>query len=458
MSEPSYSELLRENEQLRRRVAELEGQVAELTRRLEEAERGLKRQAAPFSRGEPKAEPKKPGRKAGADYGSRSHRPPPPAAQVDEIHEACLPAACPRCGGPIHETEIAKQYQVEIPRRPIHRQFNVHIGCCAGCGCRVQGRHPLQTSDALGAAAAQLGPDAQAAVVELNKQVGLSHGKVVRCLAVLFGIPLTRGGSAQCVLRAARRLQPLYAQLRRSVRRARRVVADETGWRIGGAKAWLHTFVARLATVYIITRDRSSGAAEGLLGADYGGALVHDGWAPYDRFARAWHQQCLRHLLNRCRQMVEAARGSAARFPRQLAARLRQALALRDRRASGRISEHGLAVARGRLARSTLRLFSRPKRNAANERLARHLRRHRSQLFTFLFRPGLDATNWRGEHALRYAVVNRKVWGGNRTRPGADAQQIVMSVWRTWGQHSLSPLDFLSHILCGHTARFPPAN
>jgi len=33
---------------------------------------------------------------------------------------------------------------------------------------RVQGRHLLQTSDALGAAA-QLGPDAQAAVVELNK-------------------------------------------------------------------------------------------------------------------------------------------------------------------------------------------------------------------------------------------------------------------------------------------------
>jgi hypothetical protein len=44
----------------------------------------------------------------------------------------------------------------------------------------VQGRHPLQTSEALGAAAAQLGPDAQAAVVELNKQSGLSHGKVTR--------------------------------------------------------------------------------------------------------------------------------------------------------------------------------------------------------------------------------------------------------------------------------------
>jgi transposase len=59
----------------------------------------------------------------------------------------------------------------------------------------------LQTSDALGAAAAQLGPDAQAAVVELNTQGDLSHGKVSRCLQSLFGIPLSRGGSVHTVLR-----------------------------------------------------------------------------------------------------------------------------------------------------------------------------------------------------------------------------------------------------------------
>jgi transposase len=66
----------------------------------------------------------------------------------------------------------------------------------------------LQTSDALGAAAAPLGPDAQAAVVELNQQGGLSHGKVSRCLESLFGSPLRRGGSVHTVLRAAARCAP----------------------------------------------------------------------------------------------------------------------------------------------------------------------------------------------------------------------------------------------------------
>lgn len=40
----------------------------------------------------------------------------------------------------------------------IHRRFNVHVGKCLCCKLRVQGRHPLQTSDALGAAAARSAP------------------------------------------------------------------------------------------------------------------------------------------------------------------------------------------------------------------------------------------------------------------------------------------------------------
>src|SRR4029079_6886389 len=102
----------------------------------------------------------------------------------------------------------------------------------------VQGRHPLQTSDALGAAASQLGPDAQAAVVELNKQGGLSHGKVTRCLESLFGIPLSRGGTVHTVLRAASRCEPTYGAIREAVGQSDWVVPDETGWRVGRRPCW----------------------------------------------------------------------------------------------------------------------------------------------------------------------------------------------------------------------------
>src|SRR5215475_6650718 len=434
---------------LERRLHDLQSENEHLRRQLDEATRAGKRQAAPFAKGQPADQPKKPGRKPGKDYGPKAHRQPPGPDQIDEVREAPLPHVCPDCGGPLDETHVAQQYQVEIPRKPIHRQFNVHIGQCRQCRLRVQGRHPLQTSDALGAAAAQLGPDAQAAVVELNKHAGLSHGKVTRCLASLFGIPLSRGGSVHTVLRAAQRCEPVYESIQQTVGQSDWVVPDETGWRVGGHPAWLHTLVGPEATAYVIDPTRGGAVAEAILGLDYDGTLIHDGWAPYDQFENAHHQQCLNHLLRRADEMAATATRGAVCFPRRVAQLLRAGLDLRDRHMSGEISRYGLAVARGRLENQFSDLIFPPKMNAANERLAQHLWNHRDDLFTFLRQPGLDATNWRAELAIRFGVILRKVWGGSRTWPGARAQSVLMSVWRTCWQHGRSALDFLSQLLRG---------
>jgi transposase len=438
---------------LQRRVTELTHQVEHLTRQLEELRRAGKRQAAPFGKGPPQSKPKRPGRKAGADYGAKAHRPPP--QQIDEVLEAPLPDSCPQCGGTLEEIHVAQQYQVEIPRRPIHRQFNVHVGRCRHCQRRVQGRHPLQTSNALGAAASQLGPDAQAAIVELNKQGGLSHGKVVGCLESLFGIDLSRGGSVHTVLRAGRRCQPVYEALRQNVGQAAWVVPDETGWRVGGQPAWLHTLVAPQATVYVIDPTRSGTVAAQILGLDYDGTMIHDGWSPYDQFRDARHQQCLRHLLNRCNELLEQATRGAVRFPRHVRDLLLKGLALRDRYAAAQVSAHGLRIARGRLQNAFEDLVFPLKTNPDNERLAQHLWKHRADLFTFLDLPGLDATNWRAELAIRFGVILRKVWGGNRTWAGAKAQAVLMSVWRTCWQQGRNALDFLSQLLCGRPSLLP---
>ena len=439
-------------ESLQRRVHDLQAENEHLRRQLDAATRAGKRQAAPFAKGQPTAQPKKPGRKPGKDYGPKAHRQPPSPDQIDQVHEAPLPSVCPDCGGPLEETHVAQQFQVEIPRKPIHRQFNIHVGRCRHCQRRVQGRHPLQTSEALGAAAAQLGPEAQAAVVELNKQGGLSHGKVTRCLESLFGIPLSRGGSVHTVLRAASRCEPVYEAIRQAVGQSDWVVPDETGWRVGGHPAWLHTLVGPEATAYVIDPTRSGAVAEAVLGLDYDGTMIHDGWSPYDRFVNAHHQQCLQHLLRRADEMEAAATRGAVRFPRRVAELLRAGLDLRDRRAAGEVSRHGLAVACGRLENQLTDLIFPPKTNAANERLARHLWAHRGDLFTFLRQPGLDATNWRAELAIRFGVILRKVWGGSRTWAGARAQSVLMSVWRTCWQRGRSARDYLSQLLLGTPA------
>src|SRR5689334_21841672 len=98
--------------ELAKQVAELAAQVAELTRKLDEATRAGKRQAAPFRKGPPKPDPKKPGRKSGDAHGAHGHRPLPPGSVAERYH-AALPDACPRCRGPLIETGTAEQFQTE---------------------------------------------------------------------------------------------------------------------------------------------------------------------------------------------------------------------------------------------------------------------------------------------------------------------------------------------------------
>jgi hypothetical protein len=79
--------------------------------------------------------------------------------------------------------------------------------------------------------------------------------------------------------------------------------------------------------------------------------------------------------------------------------------------------------------------------------LLAHLRRERAHLFTFLSEPGIPATNWRGEQALRPAVVNRKVWGVNRDLSGARTEEMVGSVVRTCRQQARDPHAMITALL-----------
>jgi transposase len=414
---------------------------------LEEARRQSKRQAAPFSKGSPKAEPKKPGRKAGSAHGRHGHRLAPAPDRIDETLDAPLPNACPHCGGSIREFEVAKQFQTEIPRRPIIRQFNVHIGCCCGCGKRIQGRHPLQTSDALGAAASQIGPDAQAASAMLNKTIGLSHAKIALVFDTLFGIKLTRGASVQIMQRAADRLEPADEEICQEIKTSRRLTPDETGWRVAGKPAWLHAWVVERAVCYAIEQHRKVDALENQIGLGWTGTMTHDGFSSYDRFTKAIHQQCLRHILRRVRELEAKATRGAVQYPRKLLALFTEALHLRNRHLKGEVTAEELKQARKGFDERLKNLAWPAREVPAYETLSEHLWNHLDEWFTFLDHPEVEPTNWEGEQAIRPAVVNRKVWGGNRTWVGAHSQEVLMSVLQTCKRNERSGLDFVSQTL-----------
>ena len=130
-----------------------------------------------------------------------------------------------------------------------------------------------------------------------------------------------------------------------------------------------------------------------------------------------------------------------ARVPHVARRILKDALALRDQRDVIDAGEFGLRVRD--LGERTDRLLAMRPTHAPNRRLLGHLQNEREHLFTFLTEPGVEATNWRAEQALRPAIVNRKSWGGNRSWHGARTPQITMSVIRTARQQNLDPIELM---------------
>src|ERR687898_334184 len=363
----------------------LQARVRELEAKVEELRRAGKRQAAPFSRDRPSPHPGRPGRKPGAAYGQRGRRPAP--ERVDRVVAVGLPEVCPHCGGALGVERIACQWEEALPvARPSEIcRYEVTIGRCQGCHRRIQPRHREQTSDALGAAAVQLGP---------------------------------------------------------------RVVApDETSWRVAGWRAWLWAFVGLQITVYRIAHGRGYNDAAAVLGEGYAGVLERDGWAPYRRFTHAVHQTCVAHLLRRVGELLADAKRGQAKTPHAIRRILQQALAVRAARDAGQLTPTQAAAEAERLGGAVDKLVAGQTVYAPNRKLLDHLGRERQALFTFLVHQGVEATNWRAEQAIRPAVVCRKQWGGNATWDGAACWQVLASVIGTPRLQQRDPVALLVGLL-----------
>jgi transposase len=450
MDAPSIQQLLLEVQQLREENARLQQIIREQQKRIDELERSAKRQAAPFSKGEPKRKPKKPGRKKGAQHGDHAHREPPPPERIDETLDAPLPERCPDCDGDVIEDSLDQQFQTEIPRRPIVREFKIHCGHCQKCGKRLRGRHPLQTSDATGAAQSQLGSDAQATIVYLNKHVGMSHGKIADTFDKVFGITLTRGACAQVVMRAGQILQPVYEEIEELIKSSAHLTPDETGWRIGGHPAWLHGWVGDDgATLYAIDPQRSADVLQEIIGLDWSGSMTHDGFSSYDRFENAAHQQCVDHALRRARTLVDKHKGPAKIFPQQVIDLFTNALRLRDRFNEQGADEDCRGCAFEDYVQHLRDLTAPTRANEENARFAKHLDKYAGSWFLFLIDPSIPATNHRAEQALKTPIVNRKVWGGNRTDAGGEAQTVISSVLQTCKNKAIDVFQLLGNAFRG---------
>jgi len=445
---------------LERLVAELEQQNAALRAENERLRRRQQRQAAPFSREAPVAEPKRPGRKPG--QGRFTYRT-APVVDADSEPPLVVPvteSACPHCGGELGEAEmeLASVTDMPVQPRPVVQRYAVTVCRCQSCGRRVRGRHPDLAADQYGATAHRLGPRVLAAGHALHYGQGVPQCKVPAILATLTGVPVTQGGLLQDALRRANgTVGQAYGDLRAGLAQAERVHTDDTGWRVGGRPAQLMVFTTATETVYQIRNRHRNEEVREVIPADYAGTLCTDRGKSYDarELQDIKQQKCLSHVQRSVTELLETKWGRGRSFGLELRRLFTEAIALWHAHRDGTATDFPTEAARLQ-AQLTDLLRERPMPDPSNQHLLDDLRwRHaHGDLLRFLDDPRIEPTNNRAERALRPAVIARKVSQCSKNQAGADAFAAFASVTRTLIQRGHSPIDGLVCVFRG--APLPP--
>ena len=266
---------------------------------------------------------------------------------------------------------------------------------------------------------------------ELKHADGMSYGAITKFLKGMSGLTVERSTLARGDERLADKLMPTYNQLILRLREKQVVYGDETGWRVGGKPAWLWAFDSEDITVYEIDPTRKHEVIERILTAKFKGVLKSDCFVAYDDedLAGIQKSKCLGHLIRRSRDIELVKSGRAVQFSKRVTQLLRAAIRLKA--CMSQMTQHGYAVARGRLEAALDRLLAGNYSDKDNARLARLLLKQRHALFNFLDIPGCDATNNAAERAIRPAVIIRKTNGCNRTDRGKSTHKVIASVLRT---------------------------
>lgn len=378
----------------------------------------------------------------------------------DTVTDHRAPERC-QCGCSLRQQGVIgyRRRQVfDIPpaRLEVH-EHRALMKRCPSCGRRAIGQFPAEAKHAV-----QYGPRIRSLVIYLKDYALLPYQRLRQLGQDLFGISLSTGTVSGMERECAYALAATVESIRCTVAKATIGHFDETGVRVEGKVAWLHTASTTEATYYRVHRRRGREALDemGILG-DFSGVAMHDGWQSYAGYGRL-HGLCNAHHLRELTFLWEEKR---QRWAFLLAKELRRWKRLVD-----------LAKRRGQegLARATLEKIDRryekllqmgrkanpPPKQPDHPRRGRKVKgkalslvdrlwenREHVLRFTRDFRVPFD--NNQAERDLRMMKVQQKISGTFRSWRGAEAFAIIRSYVSTIRKRRMNVIEAISSVFAG---------
>jgi transposase len=460
---PSYEELLAENAQVRVENAQLREGLATALERIGELEARLGMSSRnsgkpPSSDGLAKPAPKSLRKKSGRGPGRPKGQPGTTLRQVeDPDHEVTHePAGCCGCGAGLQGAELAaveRRQVFDLP--PLRLEVTEHrlVSRACPCGTVTKAAAPAGVT-----AAVQYGSRLAGIGVYLLHGQFLSTSRTVAALADLFGVVVAAGSLVGWTRRIAKATSTTLAMIRQRLTTAQVVHFDETGLRVAGKLAWMHS--ASTATDVLLTVHPRRGAkgmdAAGVL-PGFTGVAVHDAWAPYDTYKNATHALCNAHALRELVYVTDTAPAAVAALAGQaIDAMVAIKNLLQTARGNDTAPGSKAIAAQQRLLRSAAVLG----RTATAARATKLERKHHALFDRLITRwddyqrcvsdPAVSWDNNAAEQTIRMPKLRTKVSGCLRTLTGAEEFAAIRSYITTAARHGQNMLDVLIQAADGH--------
>jgi transposase len=440
--------LVRQGEQLTKRVAELE-------RRL-----GMNsgNSSQPPSTDRPDDKPARTprtasGKKRGGQPGHpKAERPLIPTDQCAHV-EQHKPDLCAHCGAALagDDPHPERKQVIDLPPvRPIVTEHQLHTLTCGGCGAKTAAALPEHVPRGW------FGPQVVTVVMLLTSLGRLSHRIMAELLERLFGLEISIGQVSRLQRIGREALQPGVDEITAAIRTSEVVNMDETGWRENGRRAWLWTVVGTVATLLAMRASRSRKVVTELLGETFTGIVGSDRYSAYSDLPDERHQFCWAHLLRDFQALVDRGGGSAR-------------IGVRLKSAGQELIHHWNRLREGQIVRSTferhyLRLRDEilsalddgtPCSHPRTAELCRTLGNHCYSLFLFAEADGVAPTNNAAEQSLRRAVIFRKLCFGTERGSGSDVLAATFSVVETCRRLGRDTHTYLHAAVAAHFQNHP---
>jgi transposase len=351
---------------------------------------------------------------------------------------------CPACKTKIESA--SNTYTVhQIYELPPMRILTIDIlrqkTTCPGCQRTVVALNPegIENHRAFG-------PRLEALVGILHHQHHIPQDRVKVLLQDLFKESLADGSIDSLLSRVREKLEDDYEELGRQLRKEDVLGADETGWRVNGEKGWLWAFQNEGISYYTIEDNRSSKVPQAVLGKRFQGTLVTDFYSAYEKIKAARKQKCNAHLLRDLEYGKEVEAGHDD-FCQCVSSLIQQAMALAKQRAQLTVGEYKKQVLA--VEKKLDEYLEKEPKTKEGQRLKKRMRKHRQELFVFLYDASVPADNNGTERAIRIGVIHRKISNGSRSDVGAQRFSITLSLIETMKKRGEDVFDTLVMLLGG---------